>query len=389
MDNFNFYSPTHILFGKEMHKDIGEYVKPYADKILLHYGGGSIKKSGLYEQVVASLQAFNVDFVELGGVQPNPRLDLVKQGIKICREEKINFILAVGGGSVIDSAKAIALGVPYNGDVWEFFLRKVTPKRALPIGAILTIPAAGSESSRSVVITNSDTEMKIGLLTNLVRPAFSILNPQLCFTLPPNQVANGICDMMAHIFERYFTNTKNVELSDKLCEGALQTIINNGPKVLADRHNYDAWAEIMWAGNIAHNGVLGAGREEDWASHSIEHAVSAVYDKLAHGAGLAIILPAWMQYVYKHDIPAFVQFAVRVWGVTDSSKNQEDVALKGIALTKQFFKSLGLPVTLSEVGIKETDLAMLAKKATQFGPVGSFKKLTEADVLAIYQIAYK
>ncbi len=388
MDNFNFYSPTNILFGRNTHKDIGEYVKPYSSKILLHYGGGSIKKSGLYDQVVESLKAFNVEFVELSGVHPNPRLDMVREGIKICREQNISFILAVGGGSVIDSAKAIALGVPYNGDVWDFFLRKAIPKRALPIGTILTIPAAGSESSRSAVITNPETEMKIGVLTNLVRPAFSILNPQLCFTLPPNQIANGICDMMAHIFERYFTNTKNVELSDKLCEGALQTIINNAPKVITNPHNYDAWAEIMWAGNIAHNGVLGAGREEDWASHSIEHAVSAVYD-IAHGAGLAIILPAWMQYVYKHDIAAFVQFAVRVWGVTDPAKNQEEVALKGIARTKNFFKNLGLPVTLSEVGVKEEDLPMLAQKATPFGPIGAFKKLKEEDVLEIYLMAYK
>lgn len=389
MINFDFYNPTRILFGKDVHKSVGDFIKPFSSKILLHYGGGSIKQSGLYEQVVSSLKSAGVEFVELGGVHPNPHLDLVQEGIKICRSENINFILAVGGGSVIDSAKAISLGVPYNGDVWDLFLRKSIPQNSLRVATILTIPAAGSESSRSVVITNQETQMKVGLLTNLVRPIFSILNPELCYTLPYNQIANGICDMMAHIFERYFTNVKNAEVSDKMCEAVLKTIINNAPKVMADSRDYNAWAEIMWAGNLAHNGLLGLGREEDWASHSIEHALSAVHDNLAHGAGLAIIIPAWMTYVYKHNIPAFVQFAVNVWGVSDSQRNPEEVALKGIECTSTFFRSLGLPTTLAGVDVQETELPMLAKKATPFGPIGAFKKLTEEDVLAIYNLAYK
>jgi len=378
MNNFDFYSPTRIIFGKDTQKEAGENVKKYSSKILLHYGGGSIKRSGLYGQVTASLKAAGVDFVELGGVVPNPRLSLVQEGIKLCRKEKINFILAVGGGSAIDSAKAIAMGVPYNGDVWDFFMQKAKPQSALPVATILTIPAAGSESSLSVVISNEETQMKLGYKTNLIRPVFSILNPEFCFTLPKEQAAYGITDMMAHIFERYFTNTPNTELTDGLCESALKTIINNAPKVLENPKDYNAWAEIMLAGNIAHNGVLGMGRQEDWASHAIEHAISAVYD-IAHGAGLAVVFPAWMRYVYAKNPLRFKAYAVNVWGEKD--------ALKAIDKMEEFFKSLGLATRLSAFGIKEADLPLMAQKATAFGAIGAYVKLSYEDVLAIYKAA--
>jgi alcohol dehydrogenase YqhD (iron-dependent ADH family) len=388
MNNFDFYSPTRIIFGRDTQKDVGTYIKKYASKILFHYGGGSIKRTGLYDQVVSSLKAAGVDFTELGGVVPNPRVSLVREGIKICRAENIEFILAVGGGSVIDSAKAIALGAPYSGDVWDFFIGKAKPARALQVATILTIPAAGSESSPSVVISNEETKMKLGHRTNLVRPVFSILNPEFCFTLPPEQASYGVCDMMAHIFERYFSNVPNTELTDRLCESALKTIINNAPKVLKNSRDYDAWAEIMFAGNLAHNGLLGMGRQEDWASHGIEHAVSAVYD-IAHGQGLAIIFPAWMKYVYKQNIPLFAQFAANVWGEKKNDLSDKEIlAIKGIERTEEFFKNLNLPIRLSEIKVKKEDLPVMAGKATALGILGFFKKLDYDDVLAVYNLAY-
>ncbi|MDR0953653.1 MAG: iron-containing alcohol dehydrogenase [Elusimicrobiota bacterium] len=387
MINFESYNPTKIIFGRGAQKEVGAKLKEYTNKVLFHYGGGSIKKSGLYDEVIASLKAAGIEYVELGGVQPNPRLSLVHEGIKICRENNIKFILAVGGGSVIDSSKAIAAGVEYQGDVWDFFMGKAQLKSALPLATILTIPAAGSESSNSMVITNEETSMKLGHRTNLIRPKFSILNPEFCFTLPKEQAAYGVCDMMAHIFERYFTNTKNTELTDKLCEATLKTIINNAPKIMENPKDYDAWAEIMWAGNIAHNGLLGTGRQEDWASHGIEHAVSAVYD-IAHGEGLAIVFPAWMKYVYTQNIALFAQFAVNVWGASDPFTDAQTLALKGIKMTETFFKSLGLPTRLSQINVKKEDIALMAAKATTFGPLGFFKKLEDKDIVAIYNLAF-
>ena len=388
MNNFDFYSPTRLIFGKDTQKQAGENVKKYASKILLHYGGGSIKRCGLYDEVAASLKAAGVDFTELSGVVPNPRVSLVRKGIDICRREGINFILAVGGGSVIDSAKAIAMGVPYQGDVWDFFTGKARPQDVLPIATILTIPAAGSESSFSVVISNEETQMKLGYKTNLIRPVFSILNPEFCYTLPKEQAAFGACDMMAHIFERYFSNVPNTELTDRLCEGTLRTIIDNAPQVLNNMKDYNAWAELMFAGNLAHNGLLGMGRQEDWASHAIEHAVSAVYD-IPHGQGLAIVFPAWMKYVYKTNVPLFARFAANVWSLSEKDLgNAEILALKGIERTEEFFKSLGLPTRLREVKVEESTLELMAQKATTFGPIGAFKKLDCKDVLAIYKLAY-
>jgi len=290
VNNFIFLNPTRIIFGKGTENLVGAETKKHADKVLLHYGGGSIKKIGLYDTVVKSLKEAGVEFTELAGVQPNPRLSLVRQGIEICRKEGIRFILAVGGGSAIDSAKAIAVGVPYDGDVWDFYIGKAKVKEALPVGVVLTIPAAGSEASPSSVITNEDGWYKRGLTTDRIFPRFSILNPELTYTLPNYQTACGAADIMAHIMERYFTNTKDVELTDRLCESTMKTLINNVPKALANPTDYAARAEIMWTATVAHNNLLGTGRDEDWASHDIEHEISGIYD-IAHGAGLAIVFP--------------------------------------------------------------------------------------------------
>jgi alcohol dehydrogenase YqhD (iron-dependent ADH family) len=388
MDNFTFRNATKIIFGKDTENQIGKEVKQYSDKVLLCYGGGSIKKSGLYDRVTTSLKETGIEFLEISGVKPNPRLGLVKEGIKLCRDNDIKFILAVGGGSAIDTAKAIAVGVPYNGDVWDFFQGKLKITEALPVGVILTIPAAGSESSTSSVITNEEGWYKRGIGSELIRPVFAVMNPELTFTLPEAQTLNGASDMMAHIMERYFTNTKAVDLTDRLCEATLKTIINNLPVILKDPNNYDARAEIMWAGTIAHNGLLSTGRLGDWASHGIEHELSAIYD-IAHGAGLSIIFPAWMKYVYKHDINRFVQFAVRVWNVDLSLLSPEEVALEGIARLTEFFKKVGLPVSLSEVNITEERFEEMADKCTTSdkSTLGQFVKLNKQDIINIYNLA--
>jgi len=291
MNNFSFQNATKIIFGKGTEENVGEETKLHADKVLLHYGGGSIKQSGLYDRVTASLKKSGVAFVELSGVKPNPRLSLVKEGIKICRDNGIKFILAVGGGSVIDSAKAIAVGVPYSGNVWDFYDGKGTPKEALKVATVLTIPAAGSESSPSSVISDDEKQLKRGLTVEIIRPVFSIMNPELTYTLPAYQTACGAADIMAHIMERYFTNTTDVELTDRLCEATMKTLINNVPQILKKPDDYASRADVMWTGCVAHNDILGTGREGDWGSHMIEHEISAIYD-VAHGAGLAVVFPA-------------------------------------------------------------------------------------------------
>jgi alcohol dehydrogenase YqhD (iron-dependent ADH family) len=388
MDNFTFQNPTKIIFGKDAENQVGKEVKKYSKKILLHYGGGTIKTTGLYDRVVASLEKAGVSYVELSGVKPNPRLSLVQEGIKLCRDNEIDFILAIGGGSVIDSSKAISIGVPYSGDVWDFYLQKARIKEALPIGTILTIPAAGSESSTGSVITNEDGFYKRAINSNLVYPKFSILNPELAFTLPKYQVACGSADIMAHLMERYFTNSQNVELTDRLIEAAMKTVINNVTTVLDQADNYDAWAEIMWTGTVAHNNLLNTGRVGDWGSHDIEHELSGIYD-VAHGAGLAVIFPAWMQYVYNHDINRFAQFAVRVWNVENSFWSPEQTAIEGIRRVENFFKSLDLPTSLKELGITDDRLEEMASKATKSdtATVGNFIKLNKKDVYNILRLA--
>lgn len=388
MDNFTFYNPTRIIFGRETENQVGQEVSRYSKKILFLYGGASIKKSGLYGKVITSLQKAGVEYTELAGVKPNPRLSLVHEGIKICREKGINFILAVGGGSVIDSAKAIAIGVPYSGEVWDIFTWKVTPKEALPVGTILTIPAAGSEASTASVITNEDGWYKRGYNSDLIYPVFSILNPELAFTLPKYQVACGATDIMAHVMERYFTNTTQVELIDRLCESVLKTIIHNVPLVLEQSDNYDAWAEIMWGGTVAHNNLLNTGRDGDWASHDIEHELSAIYD-VAHGAGLAVVFPAWMKYVYQHDLKRFAQYATRVWNVDYDFWSPEQTAREGIRRLENFLQSMGLSTTLKGLSIPEDRLEEMAGKCTNGdrNTVGNFVKLKKADVLNILKLA--
>lgn len=388
MENFEFLSPTRIIFGRGVEERVGAETKKYAGKVLLHYGGGSIKRSGLYDRVVRSLNAAGVDFLELSGVQPNPRLGLVHEGIKICREQGVGFVLAVGGGSVIDSAKAIALGAPYSGDVWDFWANKAKPKEALPVGAVLTIPAAGSEASDSVVITNEDGWLKWGLNIELNRPRFAIMNPELTFTLPAYQTASGAVDIMAHVMERYFTNVKHVDLTDHLCEAVLKTMINNTAIALARPDDYNARAEMMWAGTLAHNGFLSTGRLGDWAPHQIEQELSAIYD-VAHGAGLAVIFPAWMKYTLQRNLEKFTQFAVKVWGVEYNFNEPERTAEEGIRRLEDFYRRIGMPVTLRELGIPADRLEEMASKAIKpwTSTVGNVSKLSRDEVLEVLKLA--
>lgn len=391
MLNFDFHVPTRIVFGKDTHKEIGTLLRPHAKKVLLHYGGSSIKRTGLYDAVVASLKESNIEFIELSDVVPNPRLSLVQEGIALCKKEGVDLILAVGGGSVIDSAKAIAIGFYYDGDVWEVYEQGKVITAALPVATILTIPAAGSESSSSSVITNEEKQMKLGYGSHLIRPLLSVMNPELFFTLPKNQIANGVADMMSHIFERYFTNTKQTDLTDGLCETTLKTIMKNALLVYADPQNYDAWCQVGFSGTIAHNDLMGLGREQDWACHGMEHELSAIYD-VAHGAGLAVLTPAWMQYVYKTNINMFVQFSVNIMGVEGSYRDPDAIVLEGIKRLREFFKKMGLESTLSDLGIDESKHTLMAQKATgeAYGseqPLGGLKKLYWQDVLGIYKLA--
>jgi alcohol dehydrogenase len=388
MENFIFKNATKIIFGKGTENLLGEEVKKYTKKVLFVSGGGSIKASGLYDRAIKSLKENNIEYVELFGVKPNPRLSLVREGIRLCRENNIDFVLSVGGGSAADTAKGIAVGVPYEGDVWDFYIGKARPQKALPVGVVLTIPATGTEASTSSVITNEDGWYKKGLGSELIRPAFSILNPELTYTLPAYQTACGAADIMSHVMERYFTNVENVDFTDRLCEATLKTIINNTPKALDKPEDYAARAEIMWAATIAHNDLLSTGRIGDWASHRIEHELSGIYD-IAHGAGLSIIFPAWMRYVYKHNLNRFVQFAVRVWDVDFAFENQEEIALEGIRRMEQFFKSIGLPVTLRDAGITEDRYEEMANKATNFDQYtqGNLVKLNKQDIINVFNLA--
>lgn len=390
MNNFRFWSPTEFVFGRNTVKNTAQLIKKYGGtKVLIHYGGQSAIKSGLLASIENNLQNEFVDYVKLGGVVPNPEDTLVYEGIELCRKENVNFILAVGGGSVIDSAKAIAAGVPYAGDFWNFFERTVSINKALPVATVLTIPAAGSEGSDSMVITKTKGMLKRGAGSSLLRPVFAVMDPELTFTLPANQTAYGIADMMAHIMERYFTQTKGVEVTDRMCEGLLKSIIQEAPVVIAEPKNYDARANIMWAGTVAHNGICGVGREEDWATHGLEHELSALYG-VAHGAGLAVMFPAWMQYVYTSGIDRFVQFAVRVWDI-EPTADKKETALKGIHALKDFFSSIGLPVTFNELGAKVSDIDKLIEtlKINSGGKLGKFVELDMDDCRKIYETAGK
>ncbi len=387
MNNFNFYSPTEFVFGKGRENDAGKYVKKYGGKkVLIHFGGQSAQKSGLLDRVKASLENEGIPYKELGGVKPNPRDSLVYKGIELCRNEDIDFILAVGGGSVIDSAKAIAMGVVYDGDFWDFYSGK-QPEKALPVATVLTIAAAGSEGSGDSVITKEDGMLKRGAGSDVLRPRFSIMDPELTQTLPAYQTACGATDIMAHVFERYFTNTTEVEITDRLCEAVLLTMVKETPRVIADPNNYQARANIMWAGTVAHTNIVGVGREQDWNSHGIEHELSALYD-CAHGAGLAVIMPAWMEFVYKHNVMRFCQMATRVFGCRMDFENPESTALAGIKAFRSFLHSIGMPINFDELGAKREDIPALVEKfGLGDGRTGGFVHLSSEDVAKIYNIA--
>ena len=388
MLNFNFYSPTYFVFGKETENDTGKYVKQYGGKkALIHYGGGSVVKSGLLDRVKKSLKAEGIDSVDLGGAQPNPKSGLVYQGIELARKEKVDFVLAIGGGSAIDSAKGIALGVPYNGDFWDFYKGKPVTE-ALPVGVVLTIAAAGSEGSTDSVVTHEDGMYKRCADGDVLRPKFAIMNPELTTTLPPYQTASGIADIMAHCMERLFSHTKDVEITDRLLEAILITMIKEGRRVMGDPKNYEARANIMWTGMVAQNGMTGVGRAADWGTHHLENELSSAYG-CSHGAGLAILFPAWMEYAMKtQDITRFVEFATRVWGCQMNFEAPEVTAKEGIVAFKNFMKEIGMPTSITEIGGKEADIPALAKSMFHEAPNhGSFVKLTEEMARDIYRLA--
>jgi len=388
MQNFNFYSPTEFIFGKDTETSCGTYVKKYGGtKVLVHYGSGSVVRSGLLDRVKKSLEESGISYVELGGVQPNPRDTLCYKGIEICKKENVDFILSVGGGSCIDSSKAIAIGALYDGDFWDFYGTGKPVERALPIGTVLTIAAAGSEGSGASVVTKEEGMLKRDTGSDLLRPVFSILNPALTQTLPAYQTACGATDIMAHVFERYFTNTTEVEITDRLCEAVLLTMIKETPRVIADPDNYEARANIMWAGTVAHNDIVGVGRSQDWNSHGIEHELSGLYD-CAHGAGLAVIMPSWMEFVYKHNPMRFAQMATRVFGCQMNFEDPEATALEGIACFRKFLHSIGMPINFEELGAKEEDIPVLVEKfGLGDGKTGGFVQLSSEDVAKIYKIA--
>lgn len=389
MNNFVFYSPTEFVFGKATEMQVGALARKHgARKVMIVYGGGSVVRSGLLDRVKQSLQEAGIEYCLMSGVQPNPVDTKVYEGIEFCRREQADMLLPVGGGSVIDTAKAIAAGVLYEGDFWDFYIGKAKVTKALKVAVVLTIPAAGSEGSGNTVITKLDGLQKLSLrVPEVLRPVFSIMNPELTYTLPPFQTACGVADMMAHIMERYFTNTQEVEIGDRLCEGTLMAIINEAPKVMRNPEDYGARANLMWAGMIAHNGTCGVGCEEDWASHFLEHEISAIYG-VTHGAGLSVIFPAWMTWMVEHNVGKIAQYAVRVWGVPES-EDKKAIALEGIGKLKAFFSSLGLPVTFKELGIENPDIDRLADSLhrNKGELVGNYVKLTKQDSKEIYHLA--
>ena len=382
MKNFVHYNPSPVFFGRGRHHQVGDLVKEHSDAVLMVIEGGIPPLEAAYEEVRQALRAQHIRFEELHGVQPNPRLKKAEEGVQLCREKGLSMVLAVGGGSVIDTAKAIALGACYDGDLWDFFSGKAVPKKALPVGVVLTIPAAGSEGSCGCVITREEGELKRDCVSELEYPVFAILNPEFCVTLPPKQIAAGGADMMAHVMERYFSNEPNTDLSDRLCEAVMQSLLINVPKVVADRQDVDAWAEVMWGGNMAHNGLVGQGRQDDWASHKIGHEISAIYD-VPHGFTLAIVFPAWMKTMYPHGRKIFHQFATRVMGVSPDFGGEDEVILAGIARFEDYLKAIGAPTRLSDLGIGDDRLAEMAEKCCHQGPVGNLRPLNREDVLAV------
>ena len=391
MLNFAYHNPVRLVFGRGAENEAGRLAETVArtHKCLVVYGGGSVVRSGLLASVRKSLEAAGMTVIEKGGVHPNPRLCFVRETVDWMRDQGVGLVVAVGGGSVIDTAKCIALGLEYEGDCWDFFDGHAVPEKALPVLAVLTIPAAGSEQSVRCVISHHGTKAGIG--AECLRPAAAIVNPECFMTLPRHQVAAGVVDMISHIMERYFTRTTATAYVDAQSEAAMRTAIEFGPKVWADARDYDSWCQIGMVGSFAHNGYFGLGREEDWGCHNMEHELSAIYD-VAHGAGLAVVTPAWMRHIYKEHLPIFVQFAVNVMGVGGGLRDLEAVALEGIRRLQAFFTEMGQPSTLAGLGIDSRHLAQMAYKATHWPdgspkPLGGLKKLSEQDALAVYQLA--
>ncbi|MCH1639353.1 iron-containing alcohol dehydrogenase [Paenibacillus timonensis] len=386
MDKFVFHNPTKLIFGKGQLESLRTEVPAYGKKVLLVYGGGSIKRSGLYDQVTAILREIGAEVTELAGVEPNPRLSTVHRGVELCKTNGIELVLAVGGGSVLDCSKAIAVGAKYDGDMWDFAERKAVPKAALPLGTVLTMAATGSEMNGNSVISNEATKEKLGWGSKLAYPAFSILDPQFTASLPKEQTVYGMVDIMSHVFEHYFHPTPNTPLQDEFCEALLRTVIETAPKLVQDLENFDLRETILLCGTMALNGVLNMGLSGDWATHNIEHAVSAVYD-IPHGGGLAILFPNWMKYNLKQDVARFKRLAVNVFRVDPSGKSDEAVALEGIDALRSFWNSIGAPSRLADYGIDDSQLEAMADKAVRFGSFGNFAVLEKQDVLEIYRLS--
>lgn len=392
MEQFSFYTPTKVIFGKGVQSQVGAVIKSYGfKKILFHYGSGSIKKSGLYDQIVASLRENGIEFVELGGVQPNPKLSLSRKAAQLCIDEKVEMILAVGGGSVLDSSKSAAAGAANHCDPWEFSSGARVLEKSLPVGAVLTIAAAGSEMSDSCVITNEEGWLKRGFNSDHNRPLFAIMNPELTYTVSKYQTACGVTDIMMHTLERYFCMNGDVALTDHLAEGLLRSVIEAGKVVMDKPDDYEARATLMWASSLSHNGLTGCGRNFMMRCHQIEHELSGMYDRVAHGAGLAVIFPAWAKYIYKNEkaLPRFCQFAQRVWGIEMDFEHPERTALAGIEACESFFKSLGMPVRLSELDVDDTKFDEMAEKCTFFGKrvLKDYIPLGKTEIIEIYNLA--
>ncbi|MCU9595631.1 iron-containing alcohol dehydrogenase [Caldibacillus thermolactis] len=384
MRNFEFYNPTKLIFGKGQVEKLRYEVPKYGKKVLLVYGGGSIKRNGLYDQVVKILKEIGSEIFELPGVEPNPRISTVRKGVDLCKSEGIEFLLAVGGGSVIDCTKAIAAGAKYDGDPWDFVTKKAFPSDALPLGTILTLAATGSEMNAGSVITNWETNEKYGWGSEHVYPKFSILDPVNTFTVPKDQTVYGIVDIMAHVFEHYFHLDENTPLQDRWCESILQTVIETAPKLIEDLENYEYRETILYCGTMALNGMVSMGFEGDWGTHDIEHSVSAIYD-IPHGGGLAILFPNWMKHNLSVKPERFKQLAIRVFGVDATGKTDEEVGLEGIHKLREFWNSIGAPSRLADYGIDDQKMDMLVDRAMREGGPGVFKKLTAEDVEAIYR----
>lgn len=379
MENFVFCNPTKLIFGKGQIKRLGSEISQFGSKVLIVTGGGTVKKIGLFDEVVDQLIQYNIAIFELAGVEPNPRLSTVEKGIDICKKEQIDFILAVGGGSVIDATKAIAAGAKYDGSVWDFYSRLETVKAALPLGTVLTLAATGSEMNEFSVVTNWNTKEKIGIGSNHFFPKFSILDPTYTYTVPKDQTIYGIADIMAHVFEQYFSHTTNTPMQDELCESVLRTVIKNAKTVIDEPDNYEARSNILISGTMGLNGMISMGMIGDWATHNIEHQLSAFYD-IPHGGGLAILFPNWMRYVLDDGTDKLKQYAIRVWGVNPTDKNDKDIALEGIDKTREFFASIGAPTRLADYNIGNENIDIMAEKAVNGKYLGQFKKLYKEDV---------